>query len=432
MRCIFVILDGIGDRGHPQFDGKTPLQVARTPNLDRLAQLGMNGLYHPYYQGTAMPSEIAHLLMLGYDLREIPGRGYLEALGAGVHVNPTDVALLAKLVTVTRQGDMLILQDEDPEIDRHSCYALQNAIRTFKKDDAQIELVVNKSTASVLMLRGDFSPHLTDSNPVLAGRPLMQVTPIRGHENEAGAVRAAGLLNIYLRLSHFTLIDQPVNRTREERGLPPVNAIATQRAGQLTSVTPFREKWGLRGVAMAAGTMYRGLCSLLEWDNLLPPITVDPEQDLIEQFRQAKDLTAFDFIYIHTKAPDEAAHTKNPEAKKAAIESVDRSLKYALDELAFDDNILFVVTADHSTPSSGKMIHSGETVPLTIVGKHVRRDTVNRFDEISGAAGGLGIVRGRELMYLILNFMDRGKLWGLRDSPADVPYYPGRYRILRI
>jgi 2,3-bisphosphoglycerate-independent phosphoglycerate mutase len=78
------------------------------------------------------------------------------------------------------------------------------------------------------------------------------------------------------------------------------------------------------------------------------------------------------------------------------------------------------------------MIHSGETVPLTMIGKYTRRDEVSTFDETSCAQGGLGVVRGKELMYLILNFLDRGKLWGLMDSPVDQPYFPGDYKPLKV
>ena len=78
------------------------------------------------------------------------------------------------------------------------------------------------------------------------------------------------------------------------------------------------------------------------------------------------------------------------------------------------------------------MIHSGETVPLTMVGKYTRRDDVGEFNEISCAKGGLGLVKGKELMYLILNFLDRGKLWGLMDSPVNQPFSPGNYKPLRI
>jgi 2,3-bisphosphoglycerate-independent phosphoglycerate mutase len=107
------------------------------------------------------------------------------------------------------------------------------------------------------------------------------------------------------------------------------------------------------------------------------------------------------------------------------IEAVDSALAYAIETIAADDDILFIVTADHSTAASGTMIHTGETVPLVMTGKHIRRDEVTKFDEISCAAGGLSLVRGNELMYLVLNSLDRGKLWGLMDSPDDQPFTPG-------
>ena len=96
MRCLLLILDGLGDHGHAAFGGQTPLQMASTPNLDRLAALGMTGLYHPWLLGTALPSEIAHVLLFGYDLDDFPGRGYLEALGADIPVAEGEVALLAE------------------------------------------------------------------------------------------------------------------------------------------------------------------------------------------------------------------------------------------------------------------------------------------------------------------------------------------------
>jgi len=114
------------------------------------------------------------------------------------------------------------------------------------------------------------------------------------------------------------------------------------------------------------------------------------------------------------------------------IEALDKALDYAVEEILHDDEVLFIVTADHSTASSGTMIHTGENVPLVMNGKYIRQDSVRKFDEISCAAGGLSLVRGRELMYLVLNFLDRGKLWGLMDSPDDQPFTPGRYSPLHL
>ncbi len=130
-RCILVILDGLGDHGHAVFGGRTPLQAASTPNLDRLAALGMNGLYHSYLQGVAMPSEIAHFLMFGYDLVDFPGRGYLEAVGENIPLSPGDVALLGRIFSVREQQQHLILELEDPEVDAKTCLALQRDIKHY-------------------------------------------------------------------------------------------------------------------------------------------------------------------------------------------------------------------------------------------------------------------------------------------------------------
>jgi len=118
--------------------------------------------------------------------------------------------------------------------------------------------------------------------------------------------------------------------------------------------------------------------------------------------------------------------------KKTVIESLDAGIGRAISPLMDDPDILIMVTADHSTPSGGPLIHSGETVPLIVAGRGVRKDTVCRFDEIHAANGALGRVRGKEIMYLILNHLDRAKLAGLMDTPEDQPYWPGDYEPFRI
>jgi 2,3-bisphosphoglycerate-independent phosphoglycerate mutase len=432
MRCILLVLDGLGDKGHTCFEGRTPLKVAFTPNLDHLASLGMNGLYHSYYQGTAMPSELAHFLMFGYEINEFPGRGLIEAVGEGITVNDGEVSLLARIFSVNLKDDMLMLEKENPTLDRNSCRILQEEIRTFQKDGIEIEFVPTRGIEGMLILRGNVSAYITDSNPIYEGRPLMEVTPFEGKEEEKGAVQTARVLNSYLKWCYHTLSGHPVNRERCKEGLFPINAVGTQRAGMRRDIIPFREKWGLRGLSIAAGSIYHGLCSLLKIKIRKVQETGNLEEDLLERLKMAKEAVDFDFIHVHTKAPDKAAHTKNPEHKKAVIESLDHALSYAIDEIIADDDVLFIITSDHSTASAGSMIHSGETVPLTMVGKYTRRDDVGEFNEISCAKGGLGLVKGKELMYLILNFLDRGKLWGLMDSPVNQPFSPGNYKPLRI
>ena len=424
-RCILVILDGLGDHGHAVFGGRTPLQAASTPNLDRLAALGMNGLYHSYLQGVAMPSEIAHFLMFGYDLVDFPGRGYLEAVGENIPLSPGDVALLGRIFSVREQQQHLILELEDPEVDAKTCLALQRDIKHYAAAGVEVEFVPTKGIQGLVIVRGDVSPAITDANPIHEGRPLMQVLPIQGKEQDERVGRTCQALNDYLLWSYRRLSRHPLNQARLSRGLPPLNAVGLQRAGQHRPVPAFAAKWGLRPLALATGPLYRGLSQYLGMS--LRPVqdTAYPEADLRDRLRLAKELAEYDFVYVHTKAPDVAAHTKDPRIKKRVIETLDRAFAYALDEIVTDPNLLLVITADHSTNSAGRMIHSGESVPLTMIGAYTRRDAVTRFDEVSTASGSLSLVRGPELMHLILNFLDRGKLFGLMDSPVDQPYSPG-------
>lgn len=424
-RCILIILDGLGDHGHASLGGRTPLMAACTPNLDQLAALGMNGLYHASWQGLALPSEMAHFLMFGYELADFPGRGYLEALGAGIPLDLKDVALLGRIFTVQERDHQLFLAVEDPKVDTATCLALQREIQHFQAAGVEVEFVPTIGIQGLVRLRGDVSPDITDSNPIQEGRPLLQVLPVAGRETHPAALRTCQALNAYLPWSYRVLSQHPLNRQRQARGLPPLNAVGLQRAGRYKAIPSFADKWGLRPLALATGTLYRGLSQYLGMTLLPVKDSQHPEADLRQRLLLAREQQDYDFIYIHTKAPDGAAHTKNPHHKKRVIELLDRAFAYALNAIVPDPNLLLVITADHSTNSAGAMIHSGETVPLTMLGAFTRRDAVSRFDEVSVAAGALNLVRGAELMYLILNFLDRGKLAGLRDAPVDQPYTPG-------
>lgn len=432
MRCILLLLDGLGDRSHPSLKGKTPLQAAHTPNLDKIAAIGMNGLFHSHLQGAALPSELAHFLMFGYRMEEFPGRGVVEALGEGIDVHEGDVALLARIFSVSREQNTLVLRHENPELDSKSCKLLHEAVGRFSHVGVEVEFVPTKGIGGILVLQGDVSSSVTDSNPIIEGRPLMEVLPLRPMASDPRARKTAEVLNSYLRWSFRTLSEHPINRKRVKGGLPPINAVGTQRAGMMGNLPTFTEKWGLRGLMIASGAVYQGLGRVVGMETLKVKDTDDPGRDLRERLEIAHRARDFDFTHVHTKATDEAGHTKDPLVKKRVVEAIDTALAYALEKIVPDEEVLFIVTADHSTASCGTMIHTGESVPIVMTGRYTRRDAVRKFDEISCAAGGLSLVRGGELMYLILNFLDRGKLWGLMDSPDDQPFTPGRYTPLKV
>jgi len=216
-------------------------------------------------------------------------------------------------------------------------------------------------------------------------------------------------------------------------GQLPVNALVTQRAGQLQRALPFTQKYGLKGLTMASGAVYQGLGKYIGMDTKKVQDSGNPGKDLAERLEMALgQLDSYDFIHIHTKTPDEAAHQKNPVIKKEVIESLDQGIAEGIHPFLENPEVLTIITADHSTPSGGPLIHSGESVPLLLHGRGVRKDSVEHFDEISAATGAMGDLRGKELMYVILNCLDRVKLHGIMDTPYDQPYWPGNYEPFKV
>lgn len=428
-KCILIILDGLGDRSYPAFGDQTPLQAAYTPALDKIAALGSNGLYHAGHLGQALPSENAHFAIFGYEQAAFPGRGALEALGAGVPLSERDVALLVHFSAVRFDGNALFLDRDTPTASEEDIRELIPSIEQYRWQDIDITFHHIKGLFGVIVMQGDVSPFVTDTNPMRDFVPVMELIPWRTHADDMASVRTAKALKSYLVWAHDQLNAHPVNLARATDHLPPLNGLVTQRAGRLKKITSFTERFGLRGLSITSGVVFQGLSAYLGLDFLKDADSRNPESDLARRLLLARTaLKNYDFIHVHTKAPDEAAHTKNPLTKKRVIEALDRAMHQEIDWFLNHPDILTVVTSDHSTPSSGPLVHSGEAVPLTMCGEGLRRDAVVKFDEVSAATGALGTVRNRELMSLILNHLDLIKLMGVMDTDDDQSFWPGNYR----
>jgi 2,3-bisphosphoglycerate-independent phosphoglycerate mutase len=433
-KCIMILLDGLGDRSYAELDNRTPLQAALTPTLDQLARDGANGLYHAGLLGQALPSENAHFAMFGYDMEGFPGRGALEALGAGIPIDSGQVAVLTHFVHVSRSADGMLLLEAGPhQAGDEEIHALVRSVETFSDGGIEVRLHHTHGLLGILTLTGPVTPFVTDTDPMMTHRPLMAVMPWATQAGDPDSRNTARILGSYLEWAHHTLQDHPVNTARRKKNLPPLNGLVTQRAGRLRKVAPFSESYGLRGLSIASGIIYQGLAAYLGLDFRKVADTAQPGNDLAQRLRMALALLPdYDFIHVHTKAPDEAAHTKNPASKTRVIEALDQGIGTVLDELTSEPDLLIVVAADHSTPSAGPLIHCGEPVPLIFCGPGIRRDKVHCYNEIDVAGGALGLVRNKELMYLILNHLDRVKLQGIMDTPVDQPFWPGRYEPLRL
>ena len=434
MNIILILLDGLGDRSYRILNYRTPLQAAHTPNLNRLARLGSNGLFHAGLPGQCLPSEIAHYFLFGYDLETFPGRGLLEAVGEGVAFDDSDVLCLAHLSSVTWQDDVAILTHGRDHIegDAQEIGELFAAITPYEAHGISFRLHQTRRNDAILILSGRASPYVSDSDPMVTGRPFARICPLSNNPEPEQAARTAKALNIYLTHSHRVLSNHAVNRVRAASNVPPSNFLATQRSGRRIVQEAFDQRWGMAGKLIASVSIYGGLAQELGITFIRVKDGPNPGQDLRERIRLALADPSHDFIHVHTKVPDDAAHTGDPKNKEAAIALLDRGLDELVKVVESRNDLLVVVTADHSTPSISTLIHSGEPVPVTLVGPTVRRDDVDAFDEVSAAGGCLGLLRGRELMLTILNYADRSALLGHRLGENERPYISETYEPFKL
>ncbi|HHP50831.1 MAG TPA: 2,3-bisphosphoglycerate-independent phosphoglycerate mutase [Moorella mulderi] len=406
MRAILLLLDGLGDKPSPELGNLTPLQAARKPHLNRLAAGGCTGILVPYRQGVPLGTEVAHLLLWGYSLEDFPGRGYIEALGEGLPVEEGAVYLRASLAVVRKEERGFYILGRrpsrklTPQLVEEFLSSLPQTLQGYS-----FRLHYTGGIDFILEIKGEVSDKISESDPFADGVYVLKVKPVEDlcsdQEEEEKALATSRALNEYLLKAHGIL---------ENLGFP-ANFLLSKWAGRARSIPSFKEKWGLRGVVLAQTPLFRGLARYVGMDFIRI-------SSLAEGIRLLPQLE-YDFIHLHTKATDDAAHTKNPENKVKAIEEIDS----LLGEMVLNQGDLLIITGDHSTPSVGTLIHSGDTVPILFFGPNVRVDEVKEFDEISCSQGHLRL-EGKDLLPVILNHLDRALLYGLRLGERITPYIP--------
>lgn len=214
-KCILILLDGLGDRAYVDLGYKTPLQVSETPNLNRLAKLGSNGLFHGKRQGLALPSEEAHFALFGYRQEEFSGRGILEAQGAGILVSPDDVMILAHLVSVTEENNALVLKKDRPEASKEEIDQLLKAISPLETDGIEISFVQTRDLDGIICIKGGASPHITDSDPLQEGMPLIEIQPLNSTQADPKAQATSRALKRFLLDCYTRLKCHQVNSNRQ-------------------------------------------------------------------------------------------------------------------------------------------------------------------------------------------------------------------------
>lgn len=417
-RFLYVILDGLGDDPLEALAGKTPLEAARTPMMDRLAAAGRNGYVTTVGEGIAPESDIAVFAVLGYDPHEHhTGRGPLESVGAGLQVNDGDLAYRVNFATVDADGDGWVIVDRrvGRDLTSEEAHALAEEVSaTVSLDRASFDFRATVGHRGVLVLRSDegrLSAEVANSDPAYGrhgslgvaletfDNRVVHVEPVEGHESDAGARRAAELTNAWLSASHEVLDRSETNAGRVRRGKLPGNFVLTRDGGDhVPDLIPFKRKFGPEMGCFVEMPVELGIARLMGMGVVEAPTGIVPEQQYEAWSSLALDaLGGYDGLYIHIKGPDVPAHDGDHDAKIASIEAIDAHFFAPLLDSLDMDRCIVAVTADHST-SCARRSHTDAPVPLVVSGGGVSTDAVGSFGESAAREGAMGHLLGPEIM----------------------------------
>jgi len=374
-RLLMVVIDGLG--GLP-IRGKTELETAKIPNLDRLASKSICGLIDPISFGITPGSGPSHLALFGYDPFQYEiGRGVMEALGIGLKLAKNDLVARGNFSTVDEKGFIIDRRAGriSTEKNREICQFLQKEIKKF--EGVRISIYPGKEHRFVILFQGEgLKDDLTDTDPQKDG---LKAKGAEGLSQEAR--RTAEIVNGYIRRSTEVL-----------KPFYPANTILLRGFSKIPNIPTMADRLKLRPAAIATYPMYRGLARMVGMEVLETGEAIREEVATLKKY-----FDQYDFFYLHFKKPDMAGEDGNFKAKVKALEEIDRIIPSIL---KVQPDVL-VVTGDHATPSLLKS-HSWHANPVLLYSKYIRPDGVRRFTEMHCQRGELGRFPAVDLIPLML------------------------------
>ena len=378
MKYIVVLGDGMADEPIAELGGKTPLEAARTPNFDRMAQEGACGMLRTIQDGFEAGSDIANMSVLGYDPREYyTGRGPLEALSMGVDLRMDDIAYRCNLVTVTGG----VMQDFSAgHISSAEGAALLDTLAPAVPD---VLVRAGVSYRNLLVIRDGKGCSSTPPHDIV-GQPIAGYLPAGGD---------AALLDRCMDKSRSIFMDHPVNVARRKAGKSPATQVWPWSGGKRPDLPLFAERYRKKAGMISAVDLLNGIGRGAGMEIIrVPGATGYLDTDYRAKARYALEaIRRLDFLYLHIEAPDEAGHLGSIEEKVKAIESVDGVVGTILDN--FDGVV--AVLPDHPTPIRVKT-HTREPVPFVVRGKGT--DKTRRFTESEARAGKFGMMNATDFL----------------------------------
>jgi len=397
MKYIVIIGDGMADYPMEELNGETPLQVANTPNMDKIALNGVSGFLKTVPDNMTPGSDVANLSIFGYDPKKYyTGRGPIEAASVGAKMDEHDVAFRCNLIT----EDSGLLSDFNAgHISTVEASEIIETLNTKFHDFGRFYLgtsyrhlfVTNQLEAANLV---STPPHDVVNEPVNDNflKPETDGTAIK--------------LNYLMEESMKILENHPVNQKRMDEGKKPANMIWLWGQGVKPVIPDFKQQYGLKAATITGVDLIKGLGVYMGLTNIeVPGATGYFDTDYCAKAKNAVTaLEDHDMVFVHVEAPDEAGHAGDLDEKLKAIERIDeRILGKLLEELPSFKEYSIAILPDHPTPISLRT-HTMDPVPFSMFSTNGKTDNVKTYNEVSAKNGAMGTSVGYKFVEKFLKF----------------------------
>ena len=408
---VYVLLDGVGDLPHPNLVGKTPLDAASTPNLDRLAKNGTMGQVITVGKGIAPESDIAVFNMLGYKFKhdDYAGRGVVEAIGIGIDFKDGDLALRGNFATLNGNG-VIIDRRAGRNIEKQDTEAVSNEIEEkikFSDENATAIITPTIGHRLVIRIRSDctLSSNISNTDPAYgrvdgmgiarAVTDFLKIEKCLPLDEESHTKLASKLVNELTEQSLDIMKKSKVNERRKENDKKLLNGILLRDAGNIyPKVTPINDLHSMKFSCIVDMPVEIGISKILK----MKTYDAGGRTDYEEKAKvAAKAMDEQNAVYVHLKGPDEFGHDGDAQGKMENIEEIDKRFFGTLLDNIDSSKVAVIVSADHSTPCINKG-HSADPVPLLISGDMVTNDDTQRFTEIEAKNGRIELIDGAQVI----------------------------------
>lgn len=419
---MYVLLDGVGDLPHPDLNGKTPLDAAVTPNLDKLAKNGKIGQVISVGKGIAPESDIAVFNMLGYKFQHANyvGRGVIEAIGTGTDFKDGDLALRGNFATLNGEG-AIIDRRAGRKIERDDANAIAREIESkvqFSRKNTSVVVAPTIGHRVIVRIRAEgeqLSSEITNTDPAYvrvdgmgiakAVTDFMKIEKCFPLDESPNAKLTANLVNEFTNQSLDIMNKSDINKRRKNQGKKSLNSILLRDAGnRYPNVTPINELYSMNFSCIVDMPVELGISQVLKMKAFEAGGLTDYEE---KAKVAAKAMETQNAIYVHLKGPDEFGHDGDAIGKMKNIEEIDQRFFGTLLDNIDTSKVAVVISADHSTPCINKG-HSDDPVPILVSGDSIKNDGTVRITENEAKKGSIGLIEGAQVVNTVLDLIKSG------------------------